>query len=131
MKLIEDRIPSDQHGMLDYDGELPGENPPHLLATTLDEVVADFSKSAHDTTEELQTEKNKPEASNPRKKPAALWKSPLDLMGSMEQLLVAGDMELEDADDNDSDMPLAKIQHHLRYMKDAAVNTRGVVAAGK
>ena len=79
--------------MLDYDGELPGENPPHLLATTLDEVVADLSKLAHDTTEELQTEENKPEVSKPGKRPAALRKSLLDLMGSMEQLLAAGDME--------------------------------------
>ena len=49
----------------------------------------------------------------------------------MEQLLAAGDMELEHADDNDSEMPLAKIQCRLRRMKDTAVNTGGVVAAGK
>ena len=49
----------------------------------------------------------------------------------MEQLLAAGDMELEDADDNDSNMPLAKIQHRLKHMKDAAVNTGGMAAAGK
>ena len=131
MKLIEERIPSDQYAMLDYDGELLGENPPHLLATTLDKVVADFRKPAHDTTKELQTKKNKPEASKPWKKPAALRKSLLDLMGSMEQLLVAGDMLLEDADDNDSNMPLSEIQCCLRCMKDAAVNTGGMAAAGK
>ena len=96
---------------------------PHLLATTLDKVVADFSKPAHDTTEELPTEENKPEVSKPRKRPTALQKSLLDLIGSMEQLLAAGDMELEDADDNDSDMPLAEMQRRLRHMKNAAVNT--------
>ena len=32
----------------------------------------------------------------------------------MEQLLAAGDMELEAANDNDSDMLLAEMQHHLR-----------------
>ena len=53
MKLIEERISSDQHAMLDYDGKLPGENLPHLPATTLDKVVPDFSKPAHYTTEEL------------------------------------------------------------------------------
>ena len=65
LKLIEERIPIDQHAMLDYDGELPGENPPHLLATTLDEVVTNFSKPAHDTTNELPIEENKLEASKP------------------------------------------------------------------
>ena len=80
LKLIEERIPRDQHAMLDYDGELLGENPPHLLATTLDKVVADFSKPAHDTTEELPTKENNPEVSKPRKRPAALQKSLLDLM---------------------------------------------------
>ena len=130
MKLIEERIPNDQHAMLDYNGKLPGENSPHLLATTLDKVVADFSKPAHDTTKELLTKENKPEVSKPRKRPAALWKSLLDLMGSMEQLLAVGDMELEDANDNDNDMPLAEMQHHLRHMKDATVNTGGMAAAG-
>ena len=57
LKLIEERIPSDQHAMLDYDSELLGENPPHLLANMLNKVVADFSKSVHDTTEELQTKR--------------------------------------------------------------------------